>query len=115
MTITMRSVLALLPPAPQGAAPNPLADPETAADALRKAGLEPEGNDSFVADLVFGDAETAVRALMSAGVTVRASRIAGEDVVTKTIRDTLGAVTRPDGSVAWRNVFRWLRARRPHA
>jgi hypothetical protein len=49
---------------------------------------------------------------MSAGVTIRAARLVGDDVVAETIRDTLPAVTHADGSIAWRNRFRVFVAKR---
>lgn len=112
VTVTMRAVLALLPPPPPGGnAPGPLADvlsPTT----IREAGLSPLDCGEFSAELVFPDSATAMRAILSAGVTVRASRLLGDDRVAQAVRDTLPPVTRPDGSVAWTNRFRWLTGRR---
>ena len=114
MSVTMPAVLGLLPPPPPGSRPpGPIVEAETIDIAMREAGLVPADQGEFSADLAFDDAATAVRAVMSAGVTIRASQVAGEAVVREAIRATLPRVTRPDGSVVWTNRFRWVRSSRP--
>jgi 2-polyprenyl-3-methyl-5-hydroxy-6-metoxy-1,4-benzoquinol methylase len=114
MTVTMSAVLALLPPPPSSPAGRSVAaGEETDEDAMRQAGLEPTEGGEFAAELAFPDAATAVRAIMSAGATERASRLVGEERVRDTIRGTLPGVTRADGSVAWQSRFHWTKARRP--
>jgi SAM-dependent methyltransferase len=113
MTVTVSAVLALLPPPPPGAKPpGPMVERGSMLDAMRAAGLEPADSGSFHAELCQPDAESAVRANMAAGVNVRAAQLVGEERVAETIRATLPAVTRPDGSVVWKNRFDWVRATR---
>ncbi|WP_011581785.1 MULTISPECIES: class I SAM-dependent methyltransferase [Chelativorans] len=111
MTITVSAVMALLPP-PGGNAPGPLVDEGTIKAALDKAGLQAVETGEFAADLVFPDAETAIRANLAAGVNVKAARQVGEARVREAISATLPSVTRPDGSVVWSNRFRWTMTRR---
>ena len=113
MTVTMAGVLALLPPPPAGTAPGPLSEAGRAEAALRAAGLDLVERGEFSADLAFPDAAAALRATMSAGITVRAARVAGEETVRAVIARSLPKVTRPDGSVVWTNKFQWLKAHRP--
>jgi SAM-dependent methyltransferase len=110
ITVTMSAVLALLPPAPAGPPPPAFAQQGVLESLMRSAGLRPAASGSFAADLAFADADAAVRAVASASA--RAIAHAGEARVLDTIRATLPAVTRADGSVAWRNRFRWVRATR---
>ncbi|HVL55871.1 MAG TPA: class I SAM-dependent methyltransferase [Burkholderiaceae bacterium] len=114
MSVTMAPVLALLPPppapAPGARTPGPMLDSGAAEAAMRDARLDVVDGGEFDAELVFPDEPTAIRALLSAGVTVRAVRVAGEDRVVAAIRGTLPQVARADGSVAWRNRFRWTKA-----
>jgi SAM-dependent methyltransferase len=110
MTVTLPAVQRLIPPHPGNPPPGPVMDQERIERAMGEAGLETVDKGAFAADLVSSDAATAVRAVMSAGVTVRAARLVGEEAVSQAIRGTLPAVTRPDGSVAWRNQFQWLKA-----
>ncbi|WP_265519645.1 class I SAM-dependent methyltransferase [Nitratireductor luteus] len=112
MKVTVSKVMALLPPPPGGNPPGPLLDEGDVETAMHKAGLGPVETEDFAADLAFPDIETAVRANMAAGVNVKVARQAGEARVSEVIRATLPAVTRADGSVVWRNRFRWWKARR---
>lgn len=112
MTITLPAVQRLIPPPPGNPPPGPIMDEGLIERSMREAGLEPIDKGEFAADLVSRDAEAAVRAVMSAGVTVRVARLVGEETVRQAIRDSLPAATRPDGSVVWRNRFQWLKARR---
>jgi hypothetical protein len=113
MMVTVSAVMALLPPSGPGASPpGPLLDEASIKAAFSKAGLEPIETGEFNAELAFPDAETAIRANLAAGVNVKVARQVGEARVSETIRATLPAVTRPDGSVVWSNRFRWTKARR---
>lgn len=115
MTVTVSAVMALLPPPPGGSPPGPLLDEGAVETAMHKAGLQPVGTGEIAAELAFPDAATAIRANLAAGVNVNVARQVGEARVSEAIRATLPAVTRADGSVVWRNRFRWTRARRTDA
>ncbi|HEU0203732.1 MAG TPA: class I SAM-dependent methyltransferase [Burkholderiaceae bacterium] len=113
MTITMPAVLALLPPPAPGSAPPSPPRERPIEEALQETGFEPIESGEFSENLVFADASRAVRAVMSAGVTVKAAHFAGPAAVSDAIRRTLPAVTQKDGSIVWRNAFRWVRAKAP--
>ena len=108
LSVTLPGVFALLPPAPPGPPPPAWAEPGVIEERMRSAGLRPAADGSFDAELAFPNAALAERAVASA--LARAIAHAGEAKVLATIRATLPRVTRPDGTVAWRNRFRWVRA-----
>ena len=110
LSLTLPAVFALLPPAPPGPPPPAFADEGIIENLMRAAGLQPAAAGTFAADLVFPDATAAVRGVASA--MARAIAHAGETRVFDTIGASLPAVTRADGSVAWSNRFRWVRATR---
>jgi SAM-dependent methyltransferase len=116
ISVTMRHVMALLPPPkPGGPAPPAFAEPGTIESLMRAAGLLPAESGDIAGDLAFPHAEIAIRAVMASGAAVRAGRLVGDDKVHATIARTLPAVTRADGSVVWKNRFRWVRAVKPRA
>lgn len=111
VSLTMPAVFALLPPSPPGgAAPRAWAEPGVIEDAMRRAGLTPTEEGEFDGALSFPDADTAIRAVLSASA--RAIAHAGVEAVTAAVRGTLPAVTKADGSVTWSNRFRWVKATR---
>ena len=110
VTMVMRHVIALLPDE-RSAAGVPVTDRASIGDALRTAGIEPVENGEFSGELVYPNAETALRAVLSAGITVRAAQSAGEERVSVVIRTRLGAATRSDGTVVFMNRFCWVRGR----
>jgi SAM-dependent methyltransferase len=111
VTGTVSAVFALLPQNQPGApAPRLLDQPGQLEAAIREAGLQPIAAGEFSAVLKVPDADAAVCAVLSASA--RAIRHVGEDVVAHAIKATLPKFTRPDGSVAWKNCFRWARATR---
>jgi len=114
MTMVMRHVMALLPDSRSGA-DVPIADPARIEVALRAAGIAAGESGEFSGELVYPNAGTALRALLSAGITVRAAQIAGEAWVSDVIRAGLGPATRSDGTVAFNNRFCWLKGRKVKA
>ena len=116
MTMVMRHVMALLPES-RSAAGVPVTDRASIEAALRAAGIEPIDGGEFAGELVYPDADVALRALLSAGITLRAAQKAGEERVSEVIRSRLGAATRSDGAIVFRNRFCWVKGRNegPHA
>jgi SAM-dependent methyltransferase len=108
---TLPAVFALLPAARPGAPPpRPLADPGVIEGLMKEAGLAPLASGEFPAELVSPDADSAVRMVLTGSA--RAIDHAGEAAVAAAIRGTLPRFTRPDGSVTWKNRFRWATATR---
>jgi SAM-dependent methyltransferase len=107
---TVSAVFALLPQSQPGALPRLLDQPGQLEAVMREAGLQPTAGGEFSAVLTVPDADAALRAVLSASA--RAIRHVGEGVVAHAINATLPRFTRPDGSVAWKNCFRWARATR---
>jgi SAM-dependent methyltransferase len=113
LMVAMTPVLALLPPPPPGIKPaGPLVDRDRVLDSLRRAGLDPCDNGDFPAEIRYASLDSAVRASMSAGVTVRAAQMAGEERVVAALRASMSAFVRPDGPVVLANRFNWARATR---
>jgi len=108
--MAMRHVMALLPPEPS-AAGVPVTDRANIEAAMCAAEIEPAESGELSGELVYPNTDTALRALLSAGVTVRAAQIAGEDRVGEVIQARLGTAIRSDGTVAFKNRFRWLKGR----
>lgn len=109
VSLTMPAVFALLPPAPSGGTPpRQWAEHGVIEDVMREVGLTPAEEGEFDGALSFPDSDTATRAVLSASA--RAIAHAGVDVVAGAVRATLPAVTNDDGSVVWRNRFRWVKA-----
>jgi ubiquinone/menaquinone biosynthesis C-methylase UbiE len=106
--ISLAPVLSLLPPS-TGSTP-PQLDRDRIETAMRQAWLRPTGHGEIAAGLTFPDAETAIRAFLSAGVMQRILAHAGEAIVRKTLAATLPAVTGTDGKVTWNNQFIWVKA-----
>ena len=110
VTMIMRHVMVLLPPE-RHAAGAPVADCASIAAALRAGGIEPIAAGEFEAELVYPDADAALRALLSAGIAVRAAQIVNEERVSNAIRARLGAAARYDGSIEFRNRFCWVKGK----
>lgn len=108
---TATAVFALLPASRPGAPPpQPLHEPGIIEAMMRDARLEPLESGDFPADLVAPSQDAATRMVLSASE--RAIRHAGEGAVADAVRATLPRFTRPDGTVVWRNRFRWVTATR---
>jgi SAM-dependent methyltransferase len=114
VTMVMRHVMALLPES-RSAAGRPSTDHLRIEGALCAAGLEIAERGEFLGELVYPNRETALRAVLSAGMTVRAAQSAGEERVSDLIRTRLGAATRADGTVVFSNRFCWAKGRRAAA
>jgi SAM-dependent methyltransferase len=111
VTMVMRHVMALLPQE-RSATCLPVAERASIEAALCAAQIEPVEGGEFAGELVYLDADTALRALLSAGITVRAAQSAGEERVSDLIRSRLGAATRSGGAVVFSNRFCWAKGRR---
>jgi len=106
-------VLALLPAPPPGApAPFAYAEPGVIEGLIEQAGLSPQTSGEFDSAFSYPDGNIAWRAISSAGILVRATRLAGEDKVQSAITESLKPFTRADGSVVISNRFRWVIATR---
>jgi hypothetical protein len=73
---------------------------------LRDAGINPVRSGDIASALIYGNADEAVRAILSGAARVIAH--AGEDAVRKAIVGTLARVTRADGAIVFHNRFRWV-------
>lgn len=106
---TMPAVFALLPAPPPGTPPpRPWADPRVIEELMAQAGLSPTGDGEIAVDLRFSSQARAIRAVLSASA--RAIAHVGEAAVAEAVAVTLPAFTRADGSVVWKNRFRWVSA-----
>lgn len=111
ITGVMPAIFALMPPAPAGAASSPpLGEPGVMEGLMEAARLRPAKSGEFGSELAFPDVTTAIRAIASAGAVERAVRHAGAEAVAEAISRSLRRFTRPDGSVALANRFRWVSA-----
>ena len=112
MRITVPAVMALMPPPPPGAPqPTALSEPGVIQRLMEEAGLAPGADGEIGLAFVYPDAATAIRAISSAGVMVKAVRTVGETAVTDALARALGPFTRADGTVVQENRFRWVLAR----
>jgi SAM-dependent methyltransferase len=103
---TASAVFALLPTNRPGTSPvRSLDQPGVMEEAMRDAGLQVTGAGEFSAALAVPNADAAVRAVLSASA--RAIRHVGEATVAGAIRATLPKFTQPNGSIVWKNQFRW--------
>jgi SAM-dependent methyltransferase len=108
---TLPAVLALLPPPPSGSPSlKPLSEPGVIEAMMHGSGLRPTARGELDSEFAYADVATACRAISSAGMLVRAVRVAGEEPVCKAIIGTLAPFTRADGSVCQRNRFQWVTA-----
>jgi SAM-dependent methyltransferase len=110
VTMVMWHVTALLPQS-RSAAGVPMTDRASIEDALRAAEIEPIDGGEFAGELLYPDADVALRALLSAGITIRAAQAAGEARVSEVIWSRLGAAMRSDGAIVFRNRFCWVKGR----
>jgi SAM-dependent methyltransferase len=96
-----------LPPPPPGA-PGPwaLSAPLAMRNLIESAGLKMTAMRDVMCPWIFGDAATAARALMSAGVVTRALERAGEQAVREKTLQAIEPYRRRDGSYRIENVFR---------
>ena len=96
-----------LPPPPPGA-PGPwaLSAPEAMRNLIESAGLKMIAMREVTCPWIYRDAETAARALMSAGVVTRAIDIAGAGKVREKVFASIEPFRRHDGSYRIDNVFR---------
>ena len=111
VTIVMRHVIALLPEE-RSAACLPVTDRTRIEPTLNAAGIEHIEAGEFSEELVYPNADTALRAFLSAGITVRAAQIAGEERVSDVIRARLGMITDSNGSVVFNNRFCWAKGKK---
>jgi len=106
-------VMAMLPAPPPGSpAPFAYTEPGVIENLMEKTGLVPQASGEFDCAFSYPDAEIACRAIASAGLLVRAARLAGEENVRSFIAKGLAAFTQGDGTIVIRNRFRWVIAGR---
>jgi SAM-dependent methyltransferase len=100
---------ALMPPPPPGApVPFALERPGALEALLEGAGIDLDAGADAPAEFVYPDFETAMRAQLSAGMLVRMEEIAGRDAVHDAMRGVLERYRREDGTVVFRNMFRFV-------
>jgi SAM-dependent methyltransferase len=105
----LQALGSLLPPPPPGApGPFALSEPEALAALVRQAGLEPRQPGAVRCPWEYPDLEAAMRGLLSAGPSVRAIQVAGEERVREAVVGALVPFKRPDGSYRLDNTFRYL-------
>ncbi len=98
-----------LPPPPPGApGPFALSDEEALKSLASKAGLTPKRVADVDCPFVYPDEETALRALLSSGVAVRAIRNAGEERARQAARESIAPYRLASGSYRMENKFRFL-------
>jgi len=96
--ITLKAVGALLPPPSPGAGgPFALSGPGMVEALMKQAGLAPIEHGAAQCPFDYSDAETAWRALSSAGPLVRATRHAGEERVKQAVLESLAPYQTPTG------------------
>lgn len=105
---------ALLPPPPPGA-PAPFALERRGAleELMEQAGVELDGGEDVPATFSYPSFESAMVAQLSAGVLVRMEAAAGVEAVHSTLRDVLRRYEQKDGTVVFRNMFRYVTGRTP--
>jgi SAM-dependent methyltransferase len=105
----MAAVRELLPPAPPSAQVSvPLSAPGRMEALLREAGLEPLTGGEAGCPIEFPDAETAVRALMSAGAAVAVVQRVGAEPVRRAIVEALAPFRRGEGGYHLQNRLRYV-------
>ncbi len=103
---TLQAVGALLPPPPPGApAPLALSQPGVVEDLVERAGLTLTETGEVACPFEYPDAEVALKALCSAGPTLRVIREVGEQPVSEAMLRSLAPYQRSDGSYFQRNTF----------
>lgn len=97
-------------PAPPPGAPGPFAlSDESKLRAFAEAGgLKPISTHDVVTPWHYADAATALRALASAGVAVKAIENAGQEAFNDAMNAVIVKFTRPDGTVGFCARFRYL-------
>lgn len=113
-TVAHEAMAALSPPQTEADhAPYLLSAPGALERALADAGLEPAGEGEVECVWAYAGIDDALRALAGSAGGARAVADAGLDAVHAALREALAPFQAADGSVALRNTFRWLSARRP--
>jgi SAM-dependent methyltransferase len=106
---TLKAVGSLLPPPPPGAGgPFALSDPGKVEALMEQAGLQPIDSGEADCPFEYPDAETAWRAVSSAGPVIRAIRHAGEERTKQAIIDSMAPYKTHTGSYLQENKFRFV-------
>jgi hypothetical protein len=106
---TLEAVGALLPPPPPGArGPFALSEPGGVKSAMEEAGLTPVGSGEVDCPFRYPDAETAWRAIGSAGPVVMTIRIAGEERVREAVLTSLAPYKTDGDGYRQENKFRYV-------
>jgi len=107
--VTLKAVGSLLPPPPPGASgPFALSDPGKVEALMEQAGLQPLDSGEVDCPFEYPDAETAWRAVSSAGPVIRAIRHAGEEHTKQAIMDSLTPYKTHTGGYLQENKFRFV-------
>lgn len=107
--VTLKAVGSLLPPPPPGAGgPFALSDPGKVEALMEQAGLQPIDSGEVDCPFEYPDAETAWRAVSSAGPVIRAIRHAGEERTKQAIIDSLAPYKTHTGGYLQENKFRFV-------
>jgi len=116
LTALMPVLAPLMPPPPPGAAPahpGALSAPGALAAVVERAGLRVVDEGDVACPFVFPSSEIAWRANASAGPVQPAIAHSGEAAVRATFTEASRRHARPDGSIRFENVFRWVAGVRP--
>ena len=108
-TVTAVAALGpLLPPAPGAAPPIPFSEPGRIERMMERAGLAALTGGEVDCAHEFADLATAVRALMSAGIAVVATRHAGDEAVRRVLAEALARFRTARGGYRQCNRFRYV-------
>ena len=107
---SMLAVGALFPP-PETPPPPSISEAGVLEGCLESAGLNPVDQGEVEIPFEFPDAATACRAMMAAGVVVRAERMLGTEKVLEALLSSYGPFTLADGSIRQMNTWKWVAAK----
>jgi SAM-dependent methyltransferase len=100
-----------LPPPPPGApGPFALSAEGALASLVASAGFEPQATRDVICHFDYRDATEMLRALLSAGPAVRATRNAGDEAVRRAVLESVEQFRQADGSYKMPNAFRFTLA-----
>jgi hypothetical protein len=103
----MAAISALAPPQPpDGPGPFALSEPGLLESTLEAAGLGPVESGEVPVQVKYPEPQTACRALMASGMSVRAIQHSGEERVRRAILEALDAFRTDTGSYRIQNRFR---------
>jgi len=107
----MQVIGSFLPPPPDASDRKPLYSNGTIEALAKEAGLNSGITEEVVCLWDFADEQTALRAILSAGITSLAIQRAGEQAVREAIRNVIQPFKKPNGRYQFRNTFLLLISR----